>query len=78
MYLLLTVKSEPIVQTKIVEKEVINEVEKTIFMPSFEQQKILEQAAELAKLYHLWKMKKDSNVAGKNLTDACHKLAELM
>ncbi|MDP1871713.1 MAG: hypothetical protein Q8K61_08800 [Gallionella sp.] len=60
------------------EKIVYRDVEKTIFKPSFEQQKILEQAGEIAKLYQLWKMKPDSNVAGKNLTDSCRKLAELM
>lgn len=61
-----------------VEKIVYKDVEKTVFKPSYDQQRILDQAAEVAKLFNLWVVKPESSVAGKNLSDSCKKLAELM
>lgn len=75
--LLLDVKTEPVVQTKTVEKIVYKDVEKIIFKPSFEQQKTIEQAAEVSRLYKIWIAKPNSSVAGKNLSDACGILADL-
>lgn len=61
-----------------VEKIVKVEVEKLIYEMPVDQQRILEQAAEVSRYFKLWNSNQNSNIAGKNLSESCKKLSELI